>query len=147
MSEMVSSRTPEGRPNRCPVCDGQVCIEPSTPPGDAPCPQCGTLLWFFDSSEGYRLFKASFVESIRSRLAAILCERLGIAPPSARDSETILNEFQAEIASDSLDSAELVMELEEEFDISVSSDEAARLKTVADVEKFVAERTGGVKGE
>ncbi|MGA2031540.1 MAG: hypothetical protein ABSG68_04735 [Thermoguttaceae bacterium] len=41
-----SSRTPEGWPNRCPVCGKDVCIEPSTPPGDAPCPHCGHLLWF-----------------------------------------------------------------------------------------------------
>lgn len=41
-----SSRTPEGVPNRCPVCGAEVCIEPSVPPGDAPCPCCGHLLWF-----------------------------------------------------------------------------------------------------
>ena len=41
-----SSRTPEGWANRCPVCGKDVCIEPSTPPGDAPCPHCGHLLWF-----------------------------------------------------------------------------------------------------
>src|SRR5437899_2111117 len=42
----ISSRTPEGSPNRCPVCGGEVRVEPSNPPGDAPCPQCGHLLWF-----------------------------------------------------------------------------------------------------
>jgi len=41
-----SSRTPEGEPNRCPVCGHEVRIEPSYPPGDAPCPCCGHLLWF-----------------------------------------------------------------------------------------------------
>ncbi len=42
----VSSRTPEGAPNHCPVCGNSVRIEPSIPPGDAPCPNCGSLLWF-----------------------------------------------------------------------------------------------------
>lgn len=42
----VSSRTPEGEPNRCPVCHTSLRIEPSRPAGDAPCPACGTLLWF-----------------------------------------------------------------------------------------------------
>lgn len=42
----ISSRTPEGEPNRCPVCGKAVRIEPSRPPGDAPCPHCGHLLWF-----------------------------------------------------------------------------------------------------
>jgi hypothetical protein len=41
-----SSRTPEGWPNRCPACGKEVRIEPSIPPGDAPCPNCGHLLWF-----------------------------------------------------------------------------------------------------
>lgn len=41
-----SSRTPEGRPSRCPVCGQLVWLEPSDPPGDAPCPYCGHLLWF-----------------------------------------------------------------------------------------------------
>jgi WD40 repeat protein/serine/threonine protein kinase len=41
-----SSRTPEGRPNFCPVCGHEITIEPSRPAGDAPCPHCGHLLWF-----------------------------------------------------------------------------------------------------
>ena len=43
---VISSRTPEGTPNHCPVCGGHLKIEPSAPPGDAPCPRCGHLLWF-----------------------------------------------------------------------------------------------------
>ena len=42
----ISSRTPEGRPNHCPVCDAELALEPSSPAGDAPCPRCGHLLWF-----------------------------------------------------------------------------------------------------
>jgi hypothetical protein len=42
----IASRTPEGSPNRCTVCGAIVVIEPSRPPGDAPCPACGHLLWF-----------------------------------------------------------------------------------------------------
>src|SRR5438128_1634153 len=42
----ISSRTPEGTPNRCPICGAAVRIEPSQPENDAPCPQCGALLWF-----------------------------------------------------------------------------------------------------
>ena len=41
-----ASRTPEGEPNRCPICGKEVRLEPSRPPGDAPCPHCGHLLWF-----------------------------------------------------------------------------------------------------
>lgn len=42
----TSSRTPEGDANRCPVCGHDLRIDPSRPPGDAPCPSCGSLLWF-----------------------------------------------------------------------------------------------------
>lgn len=41
----VSTRTPEGFPSRCPICGKDVIINPSVPPGDAPCPHCGSLLW------------------------------------------------------------------------------------------------------
>lgn len=47
MSDVISSRTPEGHPNMCDVCGAKVQIEPSLFPRlDAPCLQCGTLLVF-----------------------------------------------------------------------------------------------------
>jgi anti-anti-sigma factor len=42
----ISSRTPEGEPCRCPLCGAENDVEPSSPPGDASCPQCGRLIWF-----------------------------------------------------------------------------------------------------
>jgi hypothetical protein len=46
MSAVIATRTPEGVPGRCPACEAAVCVEPSWPTGDAPCPRCGTLVWF-----------------------------------------------------------------------------------------------------
>jgi hypothetical protein len=49
----ISSRTPEGSPNRCLVCGHEVWIEPSENAAqrpDAPCPNCGGLLWFEEGS-------------------------------------------------------------------------------------------------
>jgi hypothetical protein len=43
---VISSRTPEGEDNCCPVCGQALRLEPSRPPGDAPCPCCGVLVWF-----------------------------------------------------------------------------------------------------
>ena len=57
---IVASRTPEGSPNHCSVCGAEVVLEPSRPPGDAPCPNCGSLLWFSDSG---------FVEEALHRVA------------------------------------------------------------------------------
>ena len=42
----ISSRTPEGQPKRCPVCRRQLRLSPSWPSADAPCPHCGSLVWF-----------------------------------------------------------------------------------------------------
>lgn len=41
----VSSRTPEGVPNHCTVCGHRFTLSPSIPPGDVPCPNCGSLVW------------------------------------------------------------------------------------------------------
>jgi anti-anti-sigma factor len=41
-----SSRTPEGVPNRCPVCGHDVVVDQSIPVQDAPCPHCGNVLLF-----------------------------------------------------------------------------------------------------
>src|SRR5882724_6704622 len=42
---MPSTRTPEGEPNRCPLCGAAFILEHSRPHGDACCPSCGTLVW------------------------------------------------------------------------------------------------------
>jgi hypothetical protein len=39
-------------PNLCPICGNHVRIEPTVPPGDAPCPSCGHLLWFIADERG-----------------------------------------------------------------------------------------------
>jgi mannitol/fructose-specific phosphotransferase system IIA component (Ntr-type) len=70
-----ATRIPEGRPNKCPVCGKTVFIEPSSPPGDAPCPYCGCLLWFLESpgqSQLYGLHQFSVADrSIRTRTQAL----------------------------------------------------------------------------
>lgn len=69
----ISSRTPKGQPNLCPVCKSEVLIEPSHPVadvhyGDAPCPNCGTLLWFIYDEAGSRLHRADEIEALAKRV-------------------------------------------------------------------------------
>lgn len=69
------TRTPEGQPHRCPVCGKQVVIEPSQPAGDAPCPHCGSLLWFvktdgLEKAQGFRKFSITD-PSIRTKAQAL----------------------------------------------------------------------------
>jgi hypothetical protein len=70
-----ASRTPEGESNQCPICGNEVRIEPSRPPGDAPCPCCGHLLWFSSSKPSaavvlsmseYHAITCAWVEQIAS---------------------------------------------------------------------------------
>ena len=60
----ISSRTPEGEPNRCPVCGKTVRLEPSGPIGDAPCPHCGHLLIFVAFDAGVWLFRKRSTEHV-----------------------------------------------------------------------------------
>jgi len=137
MPETISSRTPEGRPNHCPVCGAEIRIEPSQPAGDAPCPQCGVLLWFRGSTEGVHCYEASLIESIRERLASFVGQMPGVDPQLATDSQTFLEET---LVAESVEAVELVMELEHEFGIAISADEAAQIKTVGDAVEFIAQR-------
>ncbi len=50
--------------------------------------------------------------------------------------------FIDDLGADSLDNVELVMALEEEFDIEIPDDEAEKVKTVADAVKCIQTRLG-----
>ena len=109
----ISSRTPEGQPNHCPVCEADVCIDPSPLFGDATCPKCGILLWFLNIQRYSHVFERSRSRSIRDRVIAIVAEQLGVDPSKIVENTSFINDFGA----DSLDMVELVMELEEELDL------------------------------
>jgi acyl carrier protein len=105
----ISSRTPEGQPNHCPVCNAAVCIDPSPLFGDATCPNCGSLLWFLNVPPPSRVFERSRAHDIRARAIDIVAQQLGIDPRSITEKPSFINDLGA----DSLDVVELVMELEE----------------------------------
>ncbi len=137
MATTISSRTPEGLPNHCPLCGARVCVEPSRPAGDAPCPGCGTLLWFLRTSAGVQCYEAKGAAPVWQRIAEILCANLGINRESIADPETLLRGRRL----DSIDVLELIMELEEEFEVTVPDDQAEQVRTVADaVDRIVRQR-------
>ena len=74
---VISSRTPEGDQNRCPVCGQECRVEPSEPLRDGPCPHCGHLLWFAKSRERH-------AASRNSALVQIAEMRFGPIPPELR---------------------------------------------------------------
>jgi acyl carrier protein len=75
------------------------------------------------------------VASVAERVIEIVAEQLGV------DKEKITPEtsFVNDLGADSLDTVELVMELEEEFDINIPDDAAEKIQTVGQAIKFIEE--------
>lgn len=71
--------------------------------------------------------------SLQPRVAKIIEEQLGV------DQEKIKPEasFIDDLGADSLDIVELVMAMEEEFDIEIPDEDAEKLKTVGDVTNYL----------
>jgi len=73
------------------------------------------------------------VASVEERVIDIVCENLGVN----RDQVTRQTSFQEDVGADSLDIVELVMELEEEFDIQIPDDQAEKIKTVGEAIDYI----------
>jgi acyl carrier protein len=75
------------------------------------------------------------VASVAERVIEIVAEQLGV------DKEKITPEtsFVNDLGADSLDTVELVMQLEEEFDINIPDDAAEKIQTVGQAIKFIEE--------
>ena len=73
--------------------------------------------------------------SVQERVVDIVASQLGV------DKEKIAPEtsFVNDLGADSLDTVELVMELEEEFDINIPDDAAEKIETVGQAIKFIEE--------
>ena len=71
--------------------------------------------------------------SIRERLIDIISDQLGIAKEQLKD-ET---RFADDLSADSLDEVELVMEVEDEFDIMIADKLAEKVKTIGDAVTLV----------
>ena len=72
-------------------------------------------------------------EQIRQRVIDIVCDHLAVN----KDQVTDKTSFIEDIGADSLDIVELVMELEEEFDINIPDDQAEKIKTVGEAVDYI----------
>ena len=64
--------------------------------------------------------------SVEERVVDIVAEQLGVSKDQINRETSFVNDLGA----DSLDTVELVMELEEEFDINIPDDAAEKIQTV-----------------
>lgn len=71
-----------------------------------------------------------------SRVTKIVVDRLGVEEAEVKPEAS----FKDDLGADSLDVVELVMELEDEFDLEISDEEAEKISTVADVVDYINSR-------
>ena len=75
------------------------------------------------------------MSDIKSRVTSIIVDKLGVEESEVTTEASFTNDLGA----DSLDTVELIMELEKEFDISIPDDHAEKIATVGDAVKYVEE--------
>ncbi len=67
------------------------------------------------------------------RVSAIIVEQLGVTKEELAPQASFIDDLGA----DSLDIVELVMAIEEEFDIEIPDDDAEKIQTIQDVVSYV----------
>jgi len=74
------------------------------------------------------------VKAIEDKVVEIICEQMGADKSEVARETSFINDLNA----DSLDTVELVMEFEDEFDISIPDEEAEKIQTVGAAIDYVA---------
>jgi acyl carrier protein len=75
-------------------------------------------------------------QEIFDRVQKVIVEQLGVDENAVTPEASFVDDFNA----DSLDLVELVMAFEQEFDVSISEEEAERVRTVADAVRLLSEK-------
>ncbi len=73
------------------------------------------------------------MSSIEERVKKIICEQLGVKEEAAKNEAS----FVDDLGADSLDTVELVMALEEEFECEIPDEEAEKITTVQQAIDYV----------
>lgn len=75
---------------------------------------------------------------IEARIKEIICEQLDVKPEDVSEGKS----FTEDLGADSLAIVELVLALEEQFDVKIPDDEVDRIKTVGDAISYIKVRKG-----
>ena len=73
------------------------------------------------------------MSDVATKVKAIIIDKLGVDEAEVTDSASFTNDLGA----DSLDTVELIMEFEKEFDIQIPDDKAENIATVKDTISFI----------
>jgi acyl carrier protein len=71
--------------------------------------------------------------TVEARVKEIVCEQLGVSDEEVKPEAS----FIEDLGADSLDIVELVMALEEEYEMEISDEDAEKIKTVNDVIQYI----------
>lgn len=71
--------------------------------------------------------------NIEAKVKSIIADQLGVG----EDEIKLESSFIEDLGADSLDLVELVMAMEEEFEIEIPEDQSENIKTVADVVNYI----------
>jgi len=77
-------------------------------------------------------------DNMVEKVKDIIVEELGVEREKLTDSAS----FMEDLGADSLDTVELVMAFEKEFDIDIPDEEAEKLRTVGDAMKYLQDKMG-----
>src|SRR5215467_4461974 len=77
--------------------------------------------------------KGSYMENIEQRVRKIVAEQLGVNEADVKNESSFVNDLGA----DSLDTVELVMALEEEFETEIPDEEAEKITTVQQAVDYI----------
>lgn len=72
---------------------------------------------------------------IQERVTAIIVDRLGVNPSEVTPTAT----FTQDLGADSLDTVELMMELERQFEVKIPDEVSEKIQTVGDVVALIEE--------
>ena len=79
------------------------------------------------------------MQDIFERMQKIISEQFGVEPESVTEDTS----FEEDLGADSVDLVELVMAMEEEFDIGeIDEEDLAGLKTVGDCVRYLSSKLG-----
>lgn len=73
------------------------------------------------------------MSDIKSKVIAIIVDKLGVEESEVTNEASFTNDLGA----DSLDTVELIMELEKEFNIAIPDDQAEGIQTVGDAISYI----------
>jgi acyl carrier protein len=79
------------------------------------------------------------MEDVNQKVKEIIMERLGVSEEKITPEASFINDLGA----DSLDTVELMMELEEAFGISIEDEEAEKIQTVKDAVDYLEKKLAG----